>query len=99
MKKRKLTVRLASVGNPDYGQDPDRPIYGAQPNKIVPVASLQEASRECLRFIAHNDLGCGNWDGGQITESGRVIAHVSYNGRVWEGPCQSWNQDTKELLD
>lgn len=31
------------------------------------------------------DLGGGNWSGGQVYNAeGRVIAEVSYNGRVWQ---------------
>jgi len=75
------TVRLASVGNPDLRQDPMRPISEC---KTVEVSSLAEASRVCLAYIAHNELGKGNWSGGQVCDhNGRRVARVSYNGRVW----------------
>lgn len=81
-----MTVELASVGNPDFRQDPDQPMYGCEPNKIVRVVSFKEASEVCQKFIGDNDLGSGNWAGGDIKDDkGVVIAMVSYNGRVWKG--------------
>lgn len=81
-----MKVTLSSVGNPDFRQDPTRPIYGCEPNKTVEVASYKEASEKCIEFITNNDLGSGNWSGGDILdEKGKVIAVVSYNGKVWKG--------------
>ena len=81
-----MKVKLSSVGNPDFNQDPNRPMYGCARNKIVPVATFKEASEVCMKFIADNNLGGGNWSGGDIAdESGKVIALVSYNGKVWKG--------------
>jgi hypothetical protein len=79
-----MEVLLSSVGNPDYCQDPNQPMFGAKSNKAVEVKDFTEASIECLAFILRNDLGSGNWDGGDIIENGKLIAYVSYNGRVWE---------------
>ena len=78
---KQYTVRLASLGNPDLRQDPTQPISTC---KTVVVSSIAEASRVCLAYIAENDLGMGNWSGGQICDgAGRRVAQVSYNGRVW----------------
>lgn len=91
-----MKVKLASIGNPDFGQDPDKPMYGCEPNKMVKVKTFKEASEACVKFIMDNDLGSGNWFGGEIyDDNNKVIAHVSYNGRVWEG--QYWNSKTKEI--
>ncbi|GAG83493.1 unnamed protein product [marine sediment metagenome] len=79
-----MRVTLASVGNPDFRQDPDFPLYGSEANKIVKVKSFKEASNVCRKFISRNELGSGNWDGGDILDDkGKKIARVSYNGRVW----------------
>lgn len=81
-----MKVTLASVGNPDFRQDPTKPMYGCEPNKEVEVATFKEASIVCSNFIHENDLGSGNWAGGDIKDdSGKVIAVVSYNGKVWKG--------------
>ncbi len=77
----RYTVRLASVGNPDLRQDPMRPISDC---KMVEVSSLAEASRVCRAYIVDNELGKGNWCGGQVHDgNGHQVARVSYNGRIW----------------
>lgn len=78
-----MQVRLESRGNPDFGQNPDEPVWGAV-DQTVEVSSLKEASAVCLKYCDDNDLGGGNWTGGQITEDGKAIGYVSYNGRVWD---------------
>lgn len=81
-----MKVTLKSVGNPDFGENPNESVWGCEDNKEVTVNSFKEASKVCSKFIEENDLGSGNWAGGQIKDdSGKVIAFVSYNGRVWEG--------------
>lgn len=81
----KYKVKLSSVGNPDFGQNPNARKYGAEKNKFVACESFKQASELCIQFIRDNELGGGNWSGGLITESGKAVARVSYNGRVWEG--------------
>ena len=79
-----MVVELDSRGNPDYGQDPDRPVYGVKPQVAV-VLSLGQASAVCLEWIKSNDLGGGNWTGGDVRDSGgKLVARISYNGRVWQ---------------
>lgn len=91
-----MKVKLASIGNPDFGQNPNEPMWGCEPNKMVPVKTFREASDACMKFIEDNDLGSGNWYGGEIyDDKGKIIAHVSYNGRVWEG--EHWTSNTKEI--
>ena len=81
-----MKVTLSSVGNPDFRQDPNSPLYGCEKNKKVKVSSFKEARDLCVKFINDNDLGSGNWSGGDVSDdSGKIIAVVSYNGRVWEG--------------
>ncbi len=92
-----MKVKLASVGNPDFGQDPNRPLYGCERSKTVKVNSFKAASEACMSFIERNNLGGGNWAGGEIMDdTGKIIAHVSYNGRVWDG--EYWNTDAKEII-
>lgn len=75
-------VVLASAGNPDFGQDPDRPLWGVRPCKVT-VTTLNDASAACRTFISDNGLGSGNWAGGNVISDGKVVARISYNGRVW----------------
>jgi hypothetical protein len=77
-------VRLASVGNPDFGQNPRVRKYGAEAKRWQKVGSIAEASAACRKFIADNELGGGNWSGGDVQdEAGKVVARISYNGRAW----------------
>lgn len=77
-----MQVALKSCGNPDHGQDPERKYYLCEPNKIVDVSSYAEASKICREFIVKNDLGGGNWFGGQIYINGEYIAKVNYAGMI-----------------
>ena len=95
-----MKVLLASVGNPDFRQDPNKQLYGCERNKWVQVNSFKEASEAVKCFIDRNSLGGGNWSGGDIIENGEVIAYVSYNGRVWEVTEDNpkWSSEAKEIL-
>lgn len=74
-----LVVVCKSEGNPDYKQY--APISDT---KYFPINTLQEAAQKCREYIDENDLGGGNWAGGDVLDiNGKVIAHVTYNGRVW----------------
>jgi hypothetical protein len=84
----KYIVQLASLGNIDFGQDPRRSLPGV-PKRRVRVDSLRAASTACRKYIEDNELGGGNWTGGDVIDAATktVVAHVSYNGRVWNpGP-------------
>jgi hypothetical protein len=91
-----VKLHLASVGNPDFGQAPG-PLPGV-PNHTVTVKDYAEASRVSREWIIANELGGGNWNGGTITDdSGKEIAYVSYNGRVW--PPGKWTPNTEPLYE
>lgn len=93
-----MKVTLSSAGNPDHGQNPNQSLFGCEKNKSIKVNSFKEASDVCKKFIDDNGLGSGNWEGGQIfDDAGKQIAHVSYNGRVWEG--KTWTPNAKEITN
>lgn len=76
-----MKVKLESKTNPDF------PIAQQQGLNIsahwVHCNSTKEASQLCQQFIAQNNLGGGNWTGGEIINNKKhVIAYVSYNGRI-----------------
>lgn len=85
-------VLLASIGNPDFGQDSRRSLPGV-PRQTPCVTSLADASRACRAYIEHHELGGGNWCGGLVKKGATAIAQISYNGRAWE----PGNWPTKEL--
>lgn len=83
IRKGLFKVRLASCGNPDHGQTPGRSMPGVRA-KTMKVETIANASAACSTYIAEHELGAGNWSGGQVTENGKAIAKISYNGRVWQ---------------
>lgn len=75
----KITVTLGSVTNPDM----DRESKNLKPVDVE-VPSVQAAIQAAREYIAKHDLGGGNWVGmGTIKMSGKPVARVSYNGRLW----------------
>jgi len=88
-----MRVLLAAVGNPDFGEPNDIGV----PRSMVPVDSFRSASNAVLGYIKRNNLGGGNWAGGQIFQDGKMIAHVSYNGRVWKG--KSWKSGQEPIYE
>ncbi len=77
-----MEVILASCGNPDHFQDPYLPMWGCEDNRKVQVESIEDASKICVKFIRDNELGGGNWLGGQVLEDKQIIADIGYNGKV-----------------
>ena len=86
------SVRLCSVGNIDFGQNPERPY---SPLEWAECPSLCRCSLACLDYIQKYQLGGGNWTGGQIFKDGAQIARVSYNGRIWEGDGYGFGKEIK----
>jgi hypothetical protein len=95
MNKKPAYVILKADPNPDYSS-PD-PRATVKTVKVrLPISSFAKASEVCKNFIEKLDIGSGNWTGGQIGNiDGEIIAHVSYNGRVWEG--EKWSQGCREI--
>jgi hypothetical protein len=87
-KRGQYYVVLASCGNIDFGQNPNRAMLGV-PRKRLRVASLRAASQACRLYIAHYELGGGNWIGGAVLDHKTkvLVAQISFNGRAWKpGP-------------
>jgi hypothetical protein len=64
----------------------------SKPNGLVyfEVKSLKEASVLVRKFITQFNLGASNWTGGIVLDSEqKIVAKVSYNGRVWDN--LDWN--------
>lgn len=52
-------------------------------SRWVAVSSLAGARDKCEAFRDEHSLGGGNWAGGHVASDGKVVARVSYNGRIW----------------
>ena len=80
-----LTVDLKSRGNPDMGQDPDRPLYGVPNRPRHAVYSLAEAGVACRTYVETHGLGYSQWAGGAVRDrDGGIVARVDYGGRIYQ---------------
>lgn len=70
--------------------------------RSVPVDTFAEASAKVRRYIESRGMGSSGWHrngNGTIRRDGVTIAHVSYNGRVWEGEASAWTTETREITE
>lgn len=78
-------VRLLAGGNPDrlqqHGKLPGVPNYTDGGHQ-----SIKECAKAVRDYIERYNLGSGNWLGGDVreVESGKWVASISYNGRIWK---------------
>lgn len=64
--------------------------------KFFPINDLKSASIFCLDYIKEHNLGGSNWIGGKVVdENMNFVAHISYNGRVWDS--EIW-KEAKEIV-
>ena len=84
--KGKLFIELGASPNYDYTPSDTRGRLQIAKYR-EPIHSLREGAVTAREFIRARGLGSGNWAGfGKIVDGrGRLIAKVSYNGRIW-GP-------------
>ena len=100
-----MKVLLHHAKNPDLtcGQG-NGTGYWVEPidprNMLVEVDGLAEARQEMLDWVERNELGCGNMamDCGEVIVEGRLVARVSYNGRIWAPYGHDEWQDAVELV-
>lgn len=65
-----------------------------------PVASLAEASAMFVEARDKSGLGGSQTPTPMIYDAeGKLVAHVSYNGRVWAGDPRDWKPGTKPLME
>ena len=83
---------LAARGNPDYGQDPNRPPFGVPDEYLVqrevqasPEAVARSFAVQVRAFCERYGLGDGNWVGGDIWKDGQHLGRISFNGRFFAG--------------
>ncbi|MGH8325237.1 MAG: hypothetical protein ACRET2_00575 [Steroidobacteraceae bacterium] len=93
MKNSALRLSLHSVGNPDFGQNPNRPV---SPPLSIEVETLPAAAAAVRDYIERHRLGGGNLPSVMVFEGNRVVARISYNGRVWLPPDDGWNDSDPE---
>ena len=76
------TIKTEVCGNPDYGQNPNKPPYGVRV-KTIRTKTLSELNEKVLEWICDNDIGGGNWMNPALMRDGEIVGYMSYNGKVW----------------
>lgn len=55
---------------------------------FIPVSDFQQASEIVRNFIEDNGHGSSDWcnksNGNIYNHKGKVVAKISYNGRIWD---------------
>jgi hypothetical protein len=64
---------------------------------VMPFATLNEASEAYRAFLNENDLGSRDAGRCIIRQGGKVVAHISYNGKVWPG--ERWVAESVPIFD
>ncbi len=78
-----MILYLSHAPNPDVKDGYwVAPLDSGDPVQID-ADSLADASLRCCRYIERNELGGGNWTGGQVFDGEKLVASIGYNGRVW----------------
>ena len=80
-------VILSACGNIDHNENPYNNIvnYEIIEPCEVECSSIKECQEAVLKYIDDNNLGAGNWTGGDVTKNNKKVGYISYNGRFWEG--------------
>jgi hypothetical protein len=65
------------------------------------VTSIAEASHFYSSARDMSDEGASTWPHGQIIDGGKVVAYISYNGKVWaDDPCRrDWETGAAPLFN
>lgn len=64
---------------------------------FIPLTTLNDASAAFRAFCDENGFGARDAGDCQIWQGNKIVAHVSYNGKVWEG--ETWTRDAKPIFD
>jgi hypothetical protein len=77
-----LEVELGAEPNPNHSLRSHEGTVKIKTHKVK-IKTLAEAQNKVRAFIEENDLGSGNFTGGDLFSHGKKIGRVSYNGRLW----------------
>lgn len=77
-----LALHLAAEPNPDFAPGSPEATVRIQ-STWRRIASLRAARLAVRAFVSGNDLGSGNFTGGEVFHNGRRWARIAYNGRAF----------------
>lgn len=84
------SLALTIHGNPDRNQG------DWQETHTISASTINELRKAVFVFQGDNDIGGGNWGTATLTKDGRLVGHMSYNGRVWDKPY--WDGGANEII-
>jgi hypothetical protein len=90
-------VELEAESNPDYDKSSHEGSVNIKSHKVK-AKSIDNAREIVMDFIMENDLGSGNWGGGNVYQNGKKIGHISYNGRYWDDTKMADGGETKKFF-
>ena len=90
------SLKTKTVGNPDKGQDPSRPLFWAEVTTLS-APTLEDLRSLVSEWMAENDIGSGNWASPPVLRDGKRVGFMSYNGRVWVE--KNWTPETQEYAE
>ncbi len=68
--------------------------------KRFALETMQKASEAYCKMIDATGVGSSRAPRADIVDaSGKIVAHISYNGRVWPGTRQDWQPGIAPLYD
>jgi len=66
-------------------------------SEFIPMTTLNDASTAFRAFCDANGFGARDAGDCQIWQGDKIVAHVSYNGKVWEHATKT--RDAKPIFD
>lgn len=79
---------------------PTAPIFVRTGNRQFPVATFADASKlYCATRDRHGEGASRTPPADIVDAAGKLIGHISYNGRVWAGDRRDWSDKTALLFD
>lgn len=88
------SIKTEVCGNPDYGQNPNKPPYGVRV-KTIRASTFAEILDKVREWQSDNDIGGGNWMNPALMRDGELVGFMSYNGKVWSD--QSFSPSTMQI--
>lgn len=89
----RYSMRLRSVGNPDFGQY--APVSDPKRVEGETLGAMREAFEA---YIAEWDLGGGNLPATAVKDGKKVVGYFSYNGRLWDRKERGLRDEAKEIM-
>jgi len=88
------SIKTEVCGNPDFGQDPNKPPYGVKSTQLK-AKNFEDLKTKVRKWMYVNDIGGGNWQDPPLLVDGEVVGYMSYNGKVWAD--RSWTPETRQI--